>query len=110
MIRRLFSTFIDLPTQHLTSELFQPNQKANFFRNELCNLDFLFDCAPCFTVNANRIRIISEPKDFYETLLKHAGRATERISLASLYLGELTSLPRSSEDDKGNSRHWTDGE
>jgi phosphatidylserine/phosphatidylglycerophosphate/cardiolipin synthase-like enzyme len=100
MIRRLYSTFIDVPTQHLTSEFFQSGQasnKANFFRDrQLGNLQFLFECAPCFSVNANKIRIISEPKDFYETLLKHARNARERISLASLYLGEkFQCFPRS---------------
>jgi phosphatidylserine/phosphatidylglycerophosphate/cardiolipin synthase-like enzyme len=95
MIRRLFATFVDFPTQHLTSsELFQPGQasnRANFFaEKQLGNLHFLFECAPCFSVSASHIRIISEPKDFYETLLKHAKGAKERISLASLYLGEFS--------------------
>lgn len=92
MIRRLYSTFIDLPAHHLiTSDLFQPSQasnRANFFGDrKLDNLNFLLECAPCFSVNAKSIRIISEPKDFYETLLQQAAAAKHRISLASLYLG-----------------------
>jgi CDP-diacylglycerol---glycerol-3-phosphate 3-phosphatidyltransferase len=86
MIRRLFTTFITYPNQHLTSEFFQPTQSSNAkLLNE--NLNFLFDCAPCFPVNGNRIRVIREPKDFYDTLLRLTHEAKERISMASLYLG-----------------------
>lgn len=90
MIRRLLSTFIDLPANHLTSEFFQP-RKSNrlnvFSQAQLDNLNFLFECAPCFSVNANNVRIIREPSDFYDTLVRHAASAKHRISLASLYLG-----------------------
>lgn len=92
MIRRLLSTFIDHPSHHVTSEFFQPNKvssnSANLFGDgKLDNLSFLLECAPCFSVNGKNIRIISEPKDFYETLLNRASSAKKRISLASLYLG-----------------------
>lgn len=92
MIRRLFSTFIDFPSHHLTSEFFQPSHPSkrvdNFFGDrKLDNLNFLLECAPCFSVSSKNIRVISEPKEFYEILVQHASTAKHRISLASLYLG-----------------------
>lgn len=87
MIRRIFSTFID---QAVVSEFFQPSQpttRVNVLKERLDNFNFLFETAPCFSVSGNNVRIISEPKDFYETLLHHAGAAKKRISLSSLYLG-----------------------
>lgn len=91
MIRRLLSTFIDYPANHLASEFFQPNQASNrlfyFSERKLDNFNFLFECAPCFVVNAKNVRIISEPTDFYTSILNHASTAKSRISLASLYLG-----------------------
>lgn len=72
------------------SEFFQPSQpttRVNVLKERLDNFNFLFESAPCFSVSGSNVRIISEPKDFYETLLHHAGAATKRISLSSLYLG-----------------------
>lgn len=89
MIRRLFATFITYPSHQLTSEFFQSPQSSTtrlpHYFNE--NLSILFSCAPCFPVNGNRIRVIKEPSDFYETILKHSTEAQDRISMASLYLG-----------------------
>ena len=91
MIRRLLSTFIDYPVNHLASEFFQPNQASSrisyFSETQLDNFNFLFECAPCFVVNGSNVRVINEPKDFYKTILNHAATAKTRISLASLYLG-----------------------
>lgn len=91
MIRRLLSTFVELPTNSLTSEFFQPLQVQNpghtFLQRQLDNLNFLFECAPCFSVSGKSVRVINEPKDFYETILRHASTARHRISMASLYLG-----------------------
>lgn len=90
MIRRLLSTFIDCPANHLGSEFFQPNPATrlySFGERQLDNFNFLFECAPCFVVNARNVRIINEPKDFYQAILRHATNAKTRISLASLYLG-----------------------
>ena len=42
---------------------------------------------PTFWVRSNAISILSTPEEFYETLLKHSSQATDRVSLASLYLG-----------------------
>lgn len=89
MIRRLFATFITYPSHQLTSEFFQSPQSTStrlpqYFND---NLSVLFSCAPCFPVNGDRIRVIQEPKDFYETILKRSKEARNRISMASLYLG-----------------------
>lgn len=90
MIRRVFTTFIEFPTSQVASEFFQAGQSSNrvSFRDEqLDNLNFLFECAPCFSVNGSNVRIISEPEDFYKTILDRATLAKSRISMASLYLG-----------------------
>lgn len=92
MIRRMFSTFLDFPSNPLASEFFiQQNQNAgatNFFRDkQLDNLNFLFESSPCFSVNGKCVKVINEPNDFYNTLIRRATEAKFRISLASLYLG-----------------------
>lgn len=88
MIRRIFSTFIDFPTSNHHLEFFQPNSTLSPHHSwPVENLKFLFDSAPCFPVNAKQIRVISEPKDFYESVLKNASTAKNRISFASLYFG-----------------------
>lgn len=91
MIRRLFSSFVELPANPLTSEFFQlvevQNPRQTFAQTQLDNLNFLFECAPCFSVNGKNVRVINEPRDFYETLLRNAANARHRISMASLYLG-----------------------
>ncbi|XP_070581080.1 CDP-diacylglycerol--glycerol-3-phosphate 3-phosphatidyltransferase, mitochondrial-like [Ptychodera flava] len=43
--------------------------------------------APVFSVCGNKITIIREPTEFYETLKEKARTATRRIVLSSLYLG-----------------------
>jgi hypothetical protein len=90
MIRRIFSTFIDFPAYNQHLEFFQPNTSFNLPKRHVWsfeNLNFLFEVAPCFSLSAKNIRIINEPKEFYESLLKNATEAKYRISLASLYLG-----------------------
>lgn len=89
MIRRIFSTFIDFPTSNHHLEFFQSTPRKNHHHPlwPVDNLSFLFDVAPCFPVNAKNIRIISEPKDFYESVLNNVIDAKYRISMASLYLG-----------------------
>jgi len=43
--------------------------------------------SPCFRVSGERIKILYEPKEFYETLKRLTETAKKRIVLASLYLG-----------------------
>ena len=42
---------------------------------------------PTFWVRSDAIKILSTPQEFYDELLHQAGNATQRVSLASLYLG-----------------------
>jgi len=62
---------------HLKEELLKKLEIFQWLGNE----------TPCFSLNGNKVRIISEPGTFYATLLKKAGEARHRITLASLYLG-----------------------
>lgn len=90
MIRRLFSTFIDFSSAVDHNDFFKPNEIKSHKRYAYWPLDscsFLFDMAPCFPVNSKNIRIISEPTDFYNSILSNASTAKKRISFASLYLG-----------------------
>ena len=43
--------------------------------------------APGFAVNGDKVRVITEPSEFYEELCRRAKTAKKRIVLASLYLG-----------------------
>ncbi|KAK3912093.1 CDP-diacylglycerol--glycerol-3-phosphate 3-phosphatidyltransferase, mitochondrial, partial [Frankliniella fusca] len=43
--------------------------------------------APAFPVAADKIRILSEPYEFYETLVDKCSKAQNRITISSLYLG-----------------------
>lgn len=87
----MFSFFVEVPSSPLNSDFFQQSQsrsKANTFsQKQLDNLDFLFECSPCFSVNGKNVRVISEPTEFYQTMLRHAAKALNRITMASLYLG-----------------------
>jgi len=48
---------------------------------------WLGSLAPKFGVNGNNIELLSEPKEFYETLKSLSRSAKKRIVLTSLYLG-----------------------
>lgn len=95
MIRRLLSTFIELPNVNALNNQAEFLQQSNFSRShrnifrdpQLAYLNWLTQDAPCFPVDGNKISVISEPKDFYNTVLEKAGSAKFRILLASLYLG-----------------------
>lgn len=90
MIRRLLCTFVDYQSPW-------PNVDMNTVTNavipgsfklaQLDSLNWLHSDAPCFPVNASKIKIIHEPSQFYETILHHCSTAKKRIVLASLYLG-----------------------
>jgi CDP-diacylglycerol--glycerol-3-phosphate 3-phosphatidyltransferase len=45
---------------------------------------------PTFWVKTSDVTILSTPQEFYDTLLKHSRTATQRVSLASLYMGTGT--------------------
>lgn len=50
---------------------------------------FSFVCneAPGFAVNGDKVKVITEPSEFYEELCQRAKTAKKRVVLASLYLG-----------------------
>lgn len=92
MIRRLVSTFIELPNSNLLNSEFLPQSsnlsQRNYFREpQLHYLNWLCDAAPCFPVDGSKISVINEPQDFYNAVLERASAAKFRIMLASLYLG-----------------------
>jgi CDP-diacylglycerol---glycerol-3-phosphate 3-phosphatidyltransferase len=91
MIRRLFSIFPDIQS-NLTSETYfhqsASSKTSNVFRDkQLDNFQFLLDFSPCFPVNGKCVKVIKEPKEFYNTIITLATNAKFRISLASLYIG-----------------------
>ena len=45
---------------------------------------------PTFWVKTSDLTILSTPQEFYGTLLEHSRTATQRVSLASLYMGTGT--------------------
>ncbi|CAJ0954536.1 unnamed protein product, partial [Mesorhabditis belari] len=51
-------------------------------------MDFFQLNLPAIPVQEKSIRIIHEPKDFYQTLLEQSSKAEKRICWSSLYLGE----------------------
>lgn len=57
------------------------------FKPLLHHFSWLFNVAPCFAVNSNRINIITDPRTFYDTLCDRFRNANHRISIASLYVG-----------------------
>lgn len=106
MIRRFFSTFVDLPAMHTATTPAAAGSSASSvadsclaaasaadalgtaFRSPAYqSLNWLHREAPCFPVSAANIRIITEPSHFYEALSDGARTARSRIVLASLYLG-----------------------
>lgn len=91
MIRRFFATFFEYQTGPV--EIW-PGTTMTSAGNGLFNksstldsLSWLYSCAPCFPVDADRIKVIQVPSVFYETLVSKSTNAKNRIKLASLYLG-----------------------
>lgn len=56
-------------------------------RMEMKNWAWLAEKSPGFAVKGSNVRVITCPNVFYETLLEKIENARQRISLASLYLG-----------------------
>nr|CAG4640155.1 EOG090X08SX [Daphnia pulex] len=51
------------------------------------NFRWLGSKTPCFPVNGNKVRVLSDPEDFYKTLIEKTSQASQRVTFASLYLG-----------------------
>nr|XP_023021088.1 CDP-diacylglycerol--glycerol-3-phosphate 3-phosphatidyltransferase, mitochondrial isoform X1 [Leptinotarsa decemlineata] len=82
MIRRLLNSVFETVSSAEPLNYYNP-----FTRKETIPFGWLTDVAPCFPVNANSIKIITDPDTFYKTLLDGCSFAKERITLVSLYLG-----------------------
>ncbi|XP_055385153.1 CDP-diacylglycerol--glycerol-3-phosphate 3-phosphatidyltransferase, mitochondrial [Condylostylus longicornis] len=89
MIRRLFSTVVDpqLQSSTTTLDLFNAKSSTLIFPPGLESLTWLLSYSPCFPVNGDQIKIISEPNVFYDTIIEKSALAKRRIVLASLYMG-----------------------
>lgn len=81
MLRKLINTVIDTPLQTPTAF---PHP---FTKKETLHLSWLTQLTPCFPISAKNISILYEPADFYNALLEYGQKAKERITIASLYLG-----------------------
>ncbi|CAG9834690.1 unnamed protein product [Diabrotica balteata] len=84
MIRRLFSVI------ETTIHSEPASYSKCFFKTENVSFGWLPTAAPCFPINAKNIKILTEPKEFYDTILSNCCNAKERITLASLYFGNGT--------------------
>ncbi|XP_042214342.1 CDP-diacylglycerol--glycerol-3-phosphate 3-phosphatidyltransferase, mitochondrial-like isoform X1 [Homarus americanus] len=51
------------------------------------NFQWIVRHCPAFPVNGSKVRVITDPQEFYRELLSRAGSASHRISMSSLYLG-----------------------
>ncbi|XP_064089434.1 CDP-diacylglycerol--glycerol-3-phosphate 3-phosphatidyltransferase, mitochondrial-like isoform X2 [Macrobrachium nipponense] len=51
------------------------------------NFQWLIKHCPVFPINGSKVRVITEPNEFYSELISKASKARNRISLSSLYLG-----------------------
>ncbi|KAB0793573.1 hypothetical protein PPYR_13193 [Photinus pyralis] len=58
-----------------------------FTRKETSQFAWLSSQAPCFPVRAENITILTEPQQFYDTLIEKCRGAKERVTLSSLYVG-----------------------
>lgn len=91
MIRRLFSSFFEYqsgPVEIWPGSTLKTTGNGSFNKSTaLDSLNWLYSCAPCFPVNADKISVIQVPSVFYETLVSKSTSAKNRIKLASLYLG-----------------------
>lgn len=51
------------------------------------NFQWLVQHCPVFPINGSKVRVITDPNEFYAELVAKASSASERISMSSLYLG-----------------------
>lgn len=84
MIRRLFNSVLEGTFPPSSEALIYPHP---FTKSDTNNFSWLTSAAPCFPISSSNIRILTEPIQFYETILEQCKSATERITLVSLYLG-----------------------
>lgn len=63
------------------------NMKLKLIPSELHCFNWLYNLTPCFPVSASKINVITDPRNFYDTLCERIKNAKSRISIASLYIG-----------------------
>ncbi|XP_045125336.1 CDP-diacylglycerol--glycerol-3-phosphate 3-phosphatidyltransferase, mitochondrial-like isoform X2 [Portunus trituberculatus] len=51
------------------------------------SFQWLYQHCPAFPISGSKVRVIVDPREFYQELLDKAGGARKRISISSLYLG-----------------------
>ncbi|KAL1497729.1 hypothetical protein ABEB36_008637 [Hypothenemus hampei] len=83
MIRRLFNSVVETVLQSPPESPVLPQ----CFVKEDTNFGWLSNLSPCFPVCSTNIKILTEPKQFYDTILHHCKNSCYRIILVSLYLG-----------------------
>lgn len=84
MLRRIFNSVIETTLQPFQTDVLYP---CPFTKSETIQLSWLSSVAPCFPVNAKNVSILTEPQQFYNTLVEKCMQARYRITLVSLYLG-----------------------
>nr|CAG4637142.1 EOG090X08SX [Ceriodaphnia reticulata] len=62
------------------------DEKTELLRT-LGNFKWLGSKTPCFPVMGNKVRVLTEPHSFYQTIVEKTSQASKRITFASLYLG-----------------------
>lgn len=84
MIRRIVNSVVEGCLQTPSESYIYPHP---FTKSDTLSFSWLTNVSPCFPVNAKNIQIISEPKQFYDTILHYCSTASQRITLVSLYIG-----------------------
>lgn len=91
MLRRIYSSLLERPSIASTPPEVSPfrgsSMSGTFSAKHLESLDWLHSISPCFPIRAEQVEILTEPKAFYQKLKTLYGEATQRISIASLYIG-----------------------
>ncbi|VEN37128.1 unnamed protein product [Callosobruchus maculatus] len=83
MIRRILNSVVESTSQSVESSGF-PHP---FTKQETVPFSWLTTRAPCFPIKAENVTILTKPEQFYNILLKHCQYAKDRVTLASLYIG-----------------------
>ncbi|CAH1971801.1 unnamed protein product [Acanthoscelides obtectus] len=83
MIRRILNSIVESASQPIEPTIF-PHP---FTKPETVPFSWLTTRAPCFPIKADNVTILTKPEQFYNILLKHCQYAKDRVTLASLYIG-----------------------
>ncbi|CAH0564864.1 unnamed protein product [Brassicogethes aeneus] len=83
MLRKILNSVIENSLQPIESTLYP----SAFNLKETSHFSWLLNYAPCFPISTQNIRIITEPKQFYDAIIDNCKNAKKRITLVSLYLG-----------------------